>query len=147
MEALKGTREGFEFHNVWIYDGKMMYKDVNVYYDYTNILRLENKLWRLTANDHWRKPFVFEKKFTSFFLTYLFVSFWGFWVCLRMQPLFTWKYFLSFTGNAPLIFCFEFIFCFETMTQIIFLISLFFFCYDISTLVTFLMIKHMYIFS
>ena len=38
MEALEGTREGFEFHNVWIYDGKMMYKDVNdnkieIYYD------------------------------------------------------------------------------------------------------------------
>ena len=47
--------------------------------------------------------------------TDLFVSFWGFWVCLRMQLLFTYKYFLSFTGNAPLIFCFESLFCFEIM--------------------------------
>ena len=37
---------------------------------------------------------------------YIFVSFWGFGVCLRMQLLLT-CIFLFFTGNAPLIFCSE----------------------------------------
>ena len=50
--------------------------------------------------------------------------------------------FLSFTGNAPLIFCFELKICFKTVSQIIFLISLFFSCYYISALVAFLIIKH-----
>ena len=55
--------------------------------------------------------------------TYIFVSFWGFGVCLRMQLLLT-CIFLFFTGNAPLIFCSELTF---------FLINP--------------MIKHIYIFS
>ena len=38
MESLKKAREVFEFHNVWTYDGKITYKDVNdnkikTYYD------------------------------------------------------------------------------------------------------------------
>ena len=55
-------------------------------------------------------------------------------------------YFLSFTGKAPLIFCLELIFCFETMSQSIFFISLIFSCHDISALATYLMIKYICIF-
>ena len=61
-------------------------------------------------------------------------------VIIVIQPLFTCKYLLSFTGNALLIFYFELIFCFEAVFKNSYLIS----CYNISTLVTYLTIKHIY---
>ena len=71
----------------------------------------------------------------------------GFWGCFCRQLLFTDEQFLSFTDNAPLIFCFELIFGFETMPESIFLINLISSWYNIPALVTFLIIKHIYIFS
>ena len=63
-----------------------------------------------------------------------------------LQLLFTYKYLLPFTGNAPLIFYFELIFCFEAVFKNSYLILISFFsCYNISILVTYLTIKHIYI--
>ena len=146
------------------------------------ILRLENKLWTLTANNHFNENHLWcWKKFHVILFLYLFVSFWSFCVCLRMQLLFTYKYFLSFTfssfvANAPFLnflktsehgkvsWCFYGVEkgCIKNKwVNILFwinilflnnvakyLLNLFFFsCYDISALVTFVLIKHFYIFS
>ena len=62
-----------------------------------------------------------------------------------IQLLFTCKYLLSFTGNAPLIFYFELIFCCEAVFKNSYLICSFFSCYNTSTLVAYLTIKHIYI--
>ena len=51
-------------------------------------------------------------------------------------------YLLSFTGNAPLIFYFDLIFCFEAVFKNSYLICSFFF---LATLATYLTIKHIYI--
>ena len=64
-----------------------------------------------------------------------------------MQQLITFKYLLSFTGNAPLIFYFKLTFCFEAVFKNSFLVCQFFSCYDIFTLVAYLAIKHIYIVS
>ena len=150
MESLKGAHEEFEFQNVQTCDKKIMHKDVydnkiKTYYDQKIIFQ---GLLEMTI----KRNYLRWKSSSLYFVYYLFVSLWTFLVCLCMQLLFTSKYFLSITSNAPLIFCFELIFCDEAMPQSIFLISLFLSCYYISVLETFLMtklslVKHIYILS
>ena len=81
-----------------------------------------------------------KHKIESFFI-------FGFVWVMDMQRLFTFKYLLSSTGNAPLIFHFELIFCFEAVFKNSFLICSFLSCDNIFTLVAYLTIKHIYIVS
>ena len=144
MESLKGAHEEFEFQNVQTCDKKIMHKDVydnkiKTYYDQKIIFQ---GLLEMTI----KRNYLRWKSSSLYFVYYLFVSLWTFLVCLCMQLLFTSKYFLSITSNAPLLFCDE------AMSQSIFLISLFLSCYYISVLETFLMTKpsltkHIYILS
>ena len=76
----------------------------------------------------------------------LFFNFGFVWVT-DMQLLFTFKYLISFTGNALLMFYFELIFCFEAVFKNSFSICSFISCYKIFTLVEYLTIKHIYIAS
>ena len=69
-----------------------------------------------------------------------------FFAVIVMQLLFTCKCLLSVTGNAPLIFYFELIFCFEAPFKNSYLICSVFSYFNISTLITYLTIKDIYIF-
>ena len=141
MEALKRACEEIEFYNVWTYSRKIMNKDVN-----DNKIKTYNS-WKINVEGLLQMTIIRNHlSWKTILFTYFFVLFWRFWVGLPMQLLFICMSFLSFTGKTPLIFYFKFIFCFETMSQGIFLISLFFSCHNISTLTTYLMMKHVYIF-
>ena len=111
IEALKRAREEFQFHNVWTYVGKIIYKHLNdnkikIYYDQK--INFEYLLQVAINGNHlcWKS--------SSHHFVYLYFCF-----VLGFLG-------LSFTGNAPLIFCFELIFCFKAMPQSIVLVSLFF---------------------
>ena len=144
MEPLKKAREVFEFHNVWTYDGKIIYKDVNdnkikTYYEQK--LNFEGFLQMTINGNHlcWK---ISSRHFV--YLSFCFVL--GFWGLFAYATSFHRQVFFYHWYNAPLIFCFELTFCFETMSQIIFLIIYF-------SLVTTLLpqlhfykiIKHIYI--
>ena len=76
----------------------------------------------------------------------LFFNF-GFLGVMVMQQLSTCNHILSFTNNAPLIFHFELIFCFEAVLKNSYLICSFFSCYNSSASVTYLTIKDIYLMS
>ena len=106
MEFLKRAENEFRF-NVWTVDGRICYCD-----------EVAKKRYILT---NFCGFFCYEKhKIESFFFTFGFV-----WV-IDMQLSFH-MYLLSFTGNAPLIFYFELIFCFEAVFKNSFLVCSFFF--------------------
>ena len=102
------TKNEFGFNNVWTADGRICsYDEVVIRYILTNYCGFL----------HYGKH-----KIESFF-NFVFLG------VMVIQLLFTCKYLLSFTGNAPLIFYFELMFYFEALFKNSYLIS--FFCYNI----------------